>query len=810
MNHPGSYRSRLGAWSLAAGLLAQTPLVEAAPRARQSLDDGWRFHRGDAPGAERIAFDDAGWAPVSLPHDWSIGGPIDHAAPAGGAGGFLPSGIGWYRRTVALPETWDGRRVTIEFEGAMANAEVWINGVALGGHPYGYTPFSFDLTPHLRAGAGNILCVRLDNSAQPASRWYAGAGLYRHVWLHASGPVHLAEDGVFVASELQGGGKAMLRIEALVKNETSAPAAVRLEATLLDPSGNVAGTVSAAATIAAGGEWKPTPSLPVADAQLWSPESPALYRVLTRLWRDGDVLDEIATTCGLRAVRVSVERGFELNGRPLKLVGGNVHHDNGPLGAAAFDRAEERKAELLKAAGFNAVRTAHNPPSAAFLDACDRLGLLVMDEIFDGWEKPKNRHDYGGHFREWWQRDVDAWIRRDRNHPSVVFWSAGNEMYERGNARGLELAREMVARIRALDPTRPVTAGINGLGETGDWTHLDPLYATFEVAGYNYEVARHAADHARVPSRVILSTESYQNEALANWEFAQSQPYVLGDFVWSALDYLGEAAIGRVFRPDEIVTRHWEGDQFPWHGAYCGDIDITGWRKPVSHYRAIVWDRGEKLYAAVLAPAPGGKPWSLTPWSMPPALPSWSWAGHEGETLNVEVYSRYDAVRLSVGGKTLGEKPTGRAEGFKAVFAVPYEPGELRVVGLRGGREVESLGLETAGAPAALRLTADRTNVHADGSDLAFVTIEAVDRRGVWQPASTAEVKFSVEGAGALAAVGNGDMTAMASYAGDAFPLFQGRALAVVRTKKSAGRIVLRATAAGLPPAELILNSHAP
>lgn len=810
MNPTSTYRSRLGAWSLAAGLLAQAQVSGAEPRARQSLDQGWRFHHGDAPGAEQAGFDATGWAVVSLPHDWSIAGPIDHAAPAGGAGGFFPNGIGWYRRTIDLPPAWAGRRVVVEFEGAMANAEVWLNGVSLGRHPYGYTPFAFDLTPHLRAGAGNVLSVRLDNSAQPASRWYAGAGIYRHVWLHATAPVHFDEHGLFATSELQPGGRAMLRVEALARNETATPTPVRLEATLFDPQGNVAGTVSASATIAPGAEWKPTPTVPVANAQLWSPESPALYRVVARLWRDSELLDEAATTCGLRSVRVSVERGFELNGRPLKLVGGNVHHDNGPLGAAAFDRAEERKAELLKAAGFNAVRTAHNPPSTAFLAACDRLGLLVLDEIFDGWEKPKNRHDYGGHFREWWQRDVDAWIRRDRNHPSVVLWSAGNEMYERGNARGLELAREMVAHIRALDPTRPVTAGINGLGETGDWTHLDPLFAVFDVAGYNYEVARHAADHARVPSRVIVSTESYQSEALANWEFAQNQPYVLGDFVWSALDYLGEAAIGRVFRPDETVTRHWEGDQFPWHGAYCGDIDITGWRKPVSHYRAIVWDRGEKLYAAVLAPAPGGKPWNLTLWSMPPALPSWTWPGHERETLNVEIYSRHEAVRLVLGGKTLGEKTTTRADGFKATFAVPYEPGELRVVGLRGGREVESLVLQTAGPVAALRLTADRTALHADGSDLAFVTVEAVDRRGVWQPTSAAEVKFAVDGAGSLAAVGNGDLTAMASYAGGAFPLFQGRALAVVQTTTTAGRIVLRATAPGLPPAELVLHSTAP
>lgn len=783
----------------------------AAPlREELRLDEGWVFFAGDAPGASPAAFDAASWRPVSLPHDWSIALPLDHAAASGGHGGFFAGGVGWYRRAIDLPAAWAGRRVAIEFEGVAGHAEVWCNGVPLGVHAYAYTPFRFDLTPHLQPGAGNVLSVRVDNSAQPNSRWYTGAGLYRPVRLRVTAPVHVAADGVYVTTTELTDRRARVRVESTVRNGTGAGADLVLETEIRDARGRKVASASAKDTVPAGSEWTASPELEVPEPQPWTPDTPVLYRVVTRLRVDGKPADEVVTSFGLRTVRVSAARGLELNGRPVKLLGGNVHHDDGVLGAAAFDRAEERKVELLKAAGFNAVRTSHNPPSVAFLAACDRLGLLVMDEIFDGWEKAKTAHDYSGSFKDWWQRDVDAWVRRDRNHPSVVLWSTGNEMYERGHASGQRIAGELAARIRALDSTRPVTAGVNGLGQSGEWPQLDPLFAAFDVAGYNYELTRHAVDHARLPQRVIMATESYQSEAFANWRVLQDVPYVIGDFVWSALDYLGEAGIGRVFPPDEPARKHWEADMYPWHGAYCGDIDLTGWRKPVSHYRNIVWDRGEKLYAAVLQPTPGGRPWNVTPWSMPPALPSWTWPGAEGTPLTVEVYSRCDAVRLTLNGRVIGEKPTTQAEEFRATFTVPYAPGELQVAGLHDGKVVETLVLKTAGEAVALRLSADRTGLRAGGQDLAFVTVEALDRDGIWNPTATPSVTFSVTGPGTLAGAGTGDMTAMESYAGGSCRLFQGRALAVVRTGAAGGRIILRAAAPGLPGAQLTLSSRQP
>ena len=793
-----------------AGIAYSAAAAGPPPRQRLSLDAGWAFHAGDAGGAEQPAFAAEGWRRLDLPHDWSIESPVDHAAPGGGQDGFFPTGIGWYRRALTLPANWAGRRLEVEFEGVYMNADVWINGTHLGRHPYGYTSFRYDLTPFLRPGADNVLAVRVDNSLQPNSRWYSGSGIYRHVWLELTAPVRVAPWGVFVSTAELTAGAATVRVQSTTRNDSDRSQAIAVETSVLDPGGRRVAFAREEATVPPGADFTTAPSLLLAKPSPWSPEAPALYRAVTRVVLGGNTVDEVATPFGVRTLRVSADRGFELNGRTLVLVGGSAHHDNGVLGAAAFDRAEELRVELLKAAGFNAVRTAHNPPSPAFLEACDRLGLLVMEEAFDCWEKGKNPQDYSVDFKEWWRRDLDAMVRRDRNHPSVILWSIGNEVYERGVPEGARLAQMLTGRIRELDPTRPLTAGINGMGPKGDWTKTDPVFATLDVAGYNYEIARSAADHARLPSRVIVATESEPSQAFKYWSAAHAAPYVVGDFVWSALDYLGEAGIGRVFPPDEPAVRHWAADQFPWHGAACGDIDLTGWRKPLSHYRNILWDRGEKLYAVVLAPSPGDKPWNLSQWAMPPALPSWSWPGREGRPLTVEVYSRYDAVRLYLNGKLVGERPTGAAEEFKADFTMPFAPGTLQAVGLHAGRAAETFLLRTAGPAARLSLAADRTELSADGQDLSFVTVEIRDRNEVLQPNAAPEVRFTLSGPGSIAGLGTGDMTTMESYGANPHRLFQGRALVVIRAAHAGGRIGLTASAPGLPPAAISLRSLPP
>lgn len=794
-------------WLVCVLTLVATAL--AASREQSRLDGGWRFSHGDPAGAQSPAFDDTGWASVRLPHDWSIAGPVDPAAPAAGHGGYFPTGTGWYRQTLTAPASYAGRRVEIEFEGAAMGATVWLNGVELGHWAYGYTPFAFDLTPHLRLGADNVLAVRVDNSAQPNSRWYSGSGLYRPVWLRVTDPVFVPLGGLWVTTEELSDKQARLRVHAEVANASAEPRELLIEAELRDARGRMVARESAEASVATQGKWSGTLDVLVRGPRPWSPESPTLYRAVTRVkTRDGGrVLDETTTTFGIRTVRVSAERGFELNGRSVKLFGGNLHHDTGPLGAAAFARAEERKVGLLKAAGFNAVRTAHNPPSVAFLDACDRLGLLVVNEIFDGWEKAKNKKDYSVLFKDWWTRDVDAWVRRDRRHASVVMWSTGNEMFERGGESGRRIARELAARIRKNDTTRPVTAGVNGLGDAEKWPQLDGLFAALDVAGYNYELQQHhAADHARLPERVIYASESYQTEAFANWRTMSEHNHVIGDFVWSAMDYLGEAGIGRVFPPGEEAKKHWEAEMFPWHGAYCGDIDLIGDRKPISFYRQIVWGRDATLHAAVRVSAPGGGEWNTTPWSVPPMLSTWSWRGREGEPLTVEVYSRHEAVRLLLNGEVIGEMPTGLAEQFKAVFTVPYASGKLEALGLQGGRVKERFTLRSAGEATRLRLRVDRERLRADGRDLAFVHIEAQDRRGVWQPWAEPRVAVTVDGAGELAALGSGDLTSFDSYVGAERTLYQGRALAVVRAGEAPGKVRVTVAAPGFEPARATIR----
>lgn len=795
---------------IAAALLLLFVASWAEARERYLWDAAWKFQLGDPAGAAAVDFDDAHWRALDLPHDWSIERPVRKDAASAGHGGFFENGVGWYRKSFRAAKSWAGQRVTVEFEGAYLNAEVFINGAPVGRHAYGFTPFTVDLTPHLKLGTENVLAVRIDHSAQPTARFYTGSGLYRHVLLHVTAPVHVVTDGIFVATESLSAAEATLAIETTLANRGGTERKLAAEISVFDATGKRVGQTRSTVAASPGTESVFRAAVKILQPQAWSPASPTLYRATVRLTDGKELIDECPTAFGVRTLRWSAARGLELNGAPIKLNGGNVHHDTGILGAAAFDRAEERKVELLKAEGFNAVRTAHNPPSRAFLEACDRLGLFVMDEIFDGWAKGKNKHDYSVFFAEWWQRDVDAWIKRDRNHPSVIIWSIGNEMFERTTADGQRIARELAERVRSLDATRPVSAGVNGAGKNGPWEQLDPLFAALALAGYNYELAaQHAGDHARLRERIIVAAESYQSEVFANWAIVQEQPYVIGDFVWSALDYLGEAGIGRVFPPGEPAVKHWEGNMWPWHGAACGDIDLTGWRKPISHYRNIVWDRGERLYAAVVAPTSDGRPWNVTPWALPPALPSWTWPGQEGKTLAVEIYSRHAAVRLELNGQSLGELPTDRAHEFRARFAVPYAPGELVAVGLQDGRAVERLTLRTAGKVAALRVTPDLTRVRPGGQDLVYVTIEALDAKGEWVPNAELPVTVEVSGAATLLALGNADLTSKESYVGPRRSLYQGRALAVVRSKSKGGEIVVRVTAPKLQPVTINLRAAA-
>ncbi len=822
-----------------------------SPRQELLADASWKFLLGDPAGVEAVSFNDSGWRDVNLPHDWSIEGVPEEKNPTGAGGGFFPAGTGWYRKTFTAPADWKGKRVGIEFEGVAANATVYLNGKKLGTHPYAYTSIFFDLTPGLDFGNKNVLAVRVDDSQQPASRWYEGAGIYRHVRVIVTEPVHVAPWGVFVSTPEASSENAKLVVRTRTDDDAADAANVTVRTAIYSAEGKEVAKSESPAKVEGWGHEETSQEIALAKPELWSPATPTLYRAVTEIVADGKVVDRVETKFGVRTLAWSAEKGLVLNGKPVKLTGGSVHHDNGPLGAAAFDRAEERRVEILKAAGMNAVRTAHNPPSPAFLDACDRLGLLVLDEPFDVWTAHKVKYDYATYFDEWWKRDIDSMVLRDRNHPSIVIWGIGNEIPELETEKGRVIGKQLADEVRSLDNTRPLTLAFPGSTTA---PNAAAVFALLDITGYNYNILpTYAQDHEKLPSRIMLTTESLPSKAYPLWKVTEANPYVLGDLTWTAMDYLGESGIGAwsYVTPEQAQIADKVGAMmgdtsmidkmflgmangvdvmaemaknnsdpaakasmsmmfhgFPYHGAVCGDIDLTGYRKPQSYYRDILWNGGDRVYATVRLPEPDGKKIVAIGWATYPTLPSWTWPWEEGKDMQVEVYAGTEKVRLYLNGKLIGEKPTSAEQGRKAMFTVPYAPGTLKAVGVDGDREVATSVLETTGAPARLRLTADRSKLTADGEDLSFVTVEALDAHGRLQPNATAEVQFSISGPGTIIAVGSADQTSKEPYQGEHRALTNGRALVVIRSSSKAGAIHLKASAQGLKGAEITVRGE--
>ena len=798
----------------------------AADRDRPFSDD-WAFHRGDVPGAEAPAFDDSAWRRLDVPHDWSIE-DLPPAPPAAEGektplriGPFAPDespshhftghtlgGIGWYRKTFTLAEP--DRHVSVLFDGVYMNAEVWLNGHRLGEHPHGYTSFFFDLTPHLNApGTANVLAVRVRNEGRN-SRWYSGSGIYRHVRLIVTDPIHVPTWGLFVTTPEVSPERASVYVSVEVKNSTATATPAVIRATLRDTAGRAAGQREYSVELPANEARSIGQSIAVSSPSLWSHASPTLYSAEVEIVVGSRVTDTVSTRFGIRSLAFDAVHGFRLNGIPLELRGGCIHHDNGALGAAAIPRAEERKIELLRANGFNAIRTSHNPPSTALLDACDRLGMLVINEAFDQWtvSKERNTEDYHRFFKDWSARDIAAMVRRDRNHPSVIMWSIGNEIPEQFRAG--DTGRRLREAVRSHDTTRPVTQGIcTDWGKViKDWDNLsDPAFPHLDVSGYNYLPEKYEGDHARHPDRVMYGSESFPKDALAYWQAVEKHPYVIGDFVWTAMDYLGEAGLAHALLSNEKDSFFMP---WPWFNAWSGDLDLTGHKKPQSRYRNVVWRRSQ-LELLVHAPIPPGLTETLSWWAWPDEHSSWNWAGHEASPLQVNVYSRCDTVRLELNGRVLGEKPVSEATKLTATFEVPFTPGELRAVGLIEGRVVAETTLATTGAPARLRLVADRAALRADRDDLAHVTIEVVDADGRLVPDAALPLQLTVAGSSELAGHANAHPKKPASFRGPARDTFQGRALAILRPLRAAsGPATLRVETPGLPAAELLLTVGSP
>ena len=761
---------------LTTGLGAQT---------RQLFDFGWQFtHNGKAIN-------------VDLPHDWDIyTKPYSGKGATGTGGGWYEAGKGEYRKTFKTP---DSEVVKLHFEGVYQKAEVYVNGQRAGQHHYGYTPFTVDVTPFLKLKNSKIeklknelneVVVKVDNSAQPNCRWYSGSGIYRHVWLETMPALHIAENGVFVTTPEVSVDKAQVRVAVTVANESDSDR----DAMVAVGSGQQMVSVKAHETKTV------TSTYFIKNPQLWSPESPTLYEAKVELKEAGATIDQQTAKYGIRTFSFDAENGFVLNGQKVLINGACVHHDDGVLGAMAFDAAEIRKVRQMKEAGFNLIRTSHNPTTRAFLDACDSIGMLVIDEAFDGWRTQKNPYDYSTVIDSCYREDIHAMVLRDRNHPSVISWSIGNEVIERKDIRVVYTARQMKKAIHELDTTRPVTEALCAWDR--DWEIYDPHAEVLDVVGYNYMIFKHASDHERDPKRVMWQTESYPRDAFRNWAVSYDNPYVVGDIVWTGLDYLGESGIGRNYYKGEREGESWiEGGQPEWHGAPCGDVDITGWRKPISHYREMLWNKETPLYMAVKEPNGYHGEIKTTMWSVWPTWESWTWPGWEGKPIEVEVYTKEPEVKLYLNDQLIGTKKVSRETQFKAVFTVNYEPGVLKAVSTSS----TSL-LQTAGEPAKLRLTPDKKIMTADGQDLTFVTIEVVDKDGRVCPDAVIPCEAFVKGQATLLSFASADLKDTEPYTTPRVKTWKGRALLVVRSthKKGNTQISIKSS---LPTASLTIKT---
>ena len=761
-----------GLWLMAFGASAQTQ--------RQLFDNGWQFtHDGKTIN-------------VDLPHDWAIAYAPDPATGTSGTdGGWYPGGKGEYRKTFATPKT---EIVKLHFEGVYQKAEVFVNGQKAGQHAYGYTPFTVDVTPYLyQDKRENEVVVKVDNSEQPNCRWYTGSGIYRHVWLQAMPALHIAENGVFVTTHDISAERAIVGVEVTVANESDRDR----NAMVVVDSGMMMVAVPARQTKTV------ATSYAVRNPHLWSPDDPYLYETKVELKESGIVIDEHRARFGIRSFSYDAEGGFVLNGKPLLINGACVHHDDGVLGAMAFDAAEIRKVRQMKEAGFNLIRTSHNPTTRAFLDACDSLGMLVIGEAFDGWRTAKKPYDYSTLIDSCYREDIRAMVERDRNHPSIICWSIGNEVIERKDIRVITTARQLKQAILDYDKTRPVTEALCAWDD--DWEIYDPHFDVLDIGGYNYMIHKHATDHQRNPRRVMWQTESYSRDAFQNWALVHGYPYIIGDIVWTGLDYLGEAGIGRYYYEGERAGEHYvDGGQPDWHGAYCGDVDVTGWRKPISHYREMLWKDSKDLYMAVKEPDGYHGKILETRWSVWPTWESWNWPSWEGKPIDVEVYTKAPEVTLYLNDKPIGTKAVSQSTEYKAVFTVPYEAGTLRAEA--GGKRAT---LSTAGEPARLRLTADRYVMTAGGQDLSFITVEVIDREGRVCPNAAIPCEAIVKGQGTLLSFASADLKDCEPYTSPRVTTWKGRALLVVRSsqKKGKAQVCIKSS---LPTASIFIQSTTP
>ncbi len=808
---------------------------------RRSFNQGWAA--GPAVSGFASIFGSAERRAVTLPHD-AVRDLRRSAESAQGAhGAYFPGGYFEYVKTFDVPDDHRDKSVIIEFEGVYRDAMVYLNGEFAAQRPNGYAAFAVQAGPLLRYGQPNT--VRVECRAHQDSRWYTGAGIYRDVHILVADLVHVALDGVRVTTRDVDPERAVVAVATTLENDGRHTRTIRVTTRLVDSSGAVVASTSAPVTLKPGCREVTRARLLVTSPALWSVDTPNLYEVETVV-SDGDrVIDEDLTTFGIRTLQLDPVRGLRINGQPVDLRGACIHHDAGLLGSAAIARAEERRIEILKAAGFTAVRSAHNPISRAALDACDRVGMLVMDETFDVWTKPKSTFDYSLAFAEWWERDVTAMVAKDFNHPSVVMYSVGNEIFEVGTPIGSTWGRRLAEKIRSLDDTRFVTNAINGMvavldqlptmladrangnvdvnamiaslgdvmGQLGAsdvvTTATEESAAVLDVVGINYADSRYEMDRDLFPHRVIVGTETFPGHIDELWRLVRANSHIIGDFTWTGWDYLGEVGIGRVEYPDEHFVATGISAGYPWLTAWVGDIDITGHRRPLSYYRETVYGLRDVPYIAVHRPEFHGRERWSTPWAWTDSVSTWTWNVPAGSLTTVDVYSTADEVELLLNGRPAGRSEVGQHKAFLARFEVAYEPGELVAVAYSDGEEQARGALQTAAGARRLVAAADRAVVSADAGDLAYVALTIEDEHGNLASDDDRCVSVSVSGPGVLAGLGSGRPRTDEPFGGSECTTFDGRALAIVRPT-GCGPIEVRAASDGCDPVIVVVEATEP
>ncbi|WP_435354848.1 glycoside hydrolase family 2 TIM barrel-domain containing protein [Emticicia sp. SJ17W-69] len=786
---------------------------------RQILfDSDWKFKKGKGIDAKATNFNDSDWRKLDVPHDWSIEdltdtpndsiiGPFYKNNAGKNATAFTVGGTAWYRKTFTMDKSTSGKKVFIQFDGVYMNADVWINGHHLGNHPYGYTAFTHDLTEHLNsAGVPNVVAVEVKNEGYN-SRWYSGSGIYRHVWLNVINPNHIANWGVQIVSKNVSEQTADIHFTTKIENSIA-------NLSLITEIYSADNKLINSNTVDVSGKDKVEQMINFKNPKLWNIESPYLYKAKLILNQNGKIIDENTQNFGVRSIHFDAKIGFILNGKNIKLKGGCIHHDNGPLGAAAIDRAEEKKIEILKKNGYNAVRFAHNPFSAELLDACDRLGMLVMDEAFDMWNTHKTPDDYATYFKDWWQKDLTSIIEKDFNHPSVIMWSIGNEIPEIIDSTGHKTSRQLADFVRNLDSSRPVSNAIPfhlPLIARKKWDVTDPAFASLDIGGYNYATQYYEGDHKKFPERIMVATEYFPPKALENWNYVEKNPYVIGMFSWSAIDYLGEAGLGLARLKNKSdknggFQETFMAPEWPIFNAYTGELDLIGNKKAASYYLDVVWRRSP-LEMMVHRPIPAGKKELTGFYDFPDELKSWTWPGHEKDTVQVRVFTRSQSVKLELNGEIIAEQPLEKGS-IVAKFNVPYTAGKLVAHCYDGDKEIASQTLSTTGKPKAIRLKADRQTINANKNDLAYIAVEIIDEAGNVVPnIDDLLLKYHLSGNGNIAGLGNGNPRDMSSFQKPEKKVFQGKGLVIIRPTQKAGKITLKAEAEGLKAGILTINA---